>query len=313
MNSCIKIWVTILMIAGLAACGTSKKSISSGTTNTKVTERLEDALLWKIEAADQQSPSYLFGTIHLIGANDFFYPEGLLSAIDDVERITFEIDINDMMDMSKQLSLMQKAFMRDNLTLKDLLTAEEYQMVKAHFDKIGIPLFFLERMQPMFLSVFGYGEVKPGALESGEMLSYEFELNKLAKQQGKSTAGLETVEYQLGAIDSIPYEEQAQMLVETIRESDKGADQLALMIDMYTNQRIDDMYTEVGTDSGNSADFEKILLTNRNKNWIPVMSDMMKEGPTLFAVGAGHLGGPHGVIRLLRQKGYKLSPISMKE
>jgi uncharacterized protein YbaP (TraB family) len=145
------------------------------------------------------------------------------------------------------------------------------------------------------------------------MLSYEFELNKLAKQQGKSTAGLETVEYQLSAIDSIPYEEQAQMLVETIRESDKGADQLALMIDMYTNQRIDDMYTEVGTDSGNSADFEKILLTNRNKNWIPVMSGMMKEGPTLFAVGAGHLGGPNGVIRLLRQKGYKLSPVSMKK
>lgn len=313
MNSCIKFWVTILMFAGLAACGTSKKSVSSGTAGTTTTERLEDALLWKIEGTGQPSPSYLFGTIHLIGASDFFYPEGLLSAVDDVERITFEIDINDMMDMSKQLSLMQKAFMRDNLTLKDLLTTEDYQMVKAHFDKIGIPLFFLERMQPMFLSVFGYGEVKPGALESGEMLSYEFELNKLAKQQGKSTAGLETVEYQLSAIDSIPYEEQAQILVETIRESDKGADQLALMIDMYTNQRIDDMYTEVGTDSGNSADFEKILLTNRNKNWIPVMSDMMKEGPTLFAVGAGHLGGPNGVIRLLRQKGYKLSPFSMKK
>ncbi|MBA2334195.1 MAG: TraB/GumN family protein [Blastocatellia bacterium] len=33
--------------------------------------------------------------------------------------------------------------------------------------------------------------------------------------------------------------------------------------------------------------------------------------PTFIAVGAGHLGGKNGVIRLLRARGYKLTPIKL--
>jgi uncharacterized protein YbaP (TraB family) len=38
------------------------------------------------------------------------------------------------------------------------------------------------------------------------------------------------------------------------------------------------------------------------------MRRLMKETPTLFAVGAGHLGGPRGVIALLRAEGYRVEP-----
>jgi uncharacterized protein YbaP (TraB family) len=55
--------------------------------------------------------------------------------------------------------------------------------------------------------------------------------------------------------------------------------------------------------------FEDIMLTNRNKNWIPVMETAMKESTTLFAVGAGHLYGKEGVINLLRQAGYTVTPV----
>lgn len=32
----------------------------------------------------------------------------------------------------------------------------------------------------------------------------------------------------------------------------------------------------------------------------------MREKPTIFAVGAGHLGGPDGVIALLRKEGFRV-------
>jgi len=54
---------------------------------------------------------------------------------------------------------------------------------------------------------------------------------------------------------------------------------------------------------------EEALLINRNKNWIPRMEGAMQGNSILFAVGAGHLGGDFGVIKLLRDKGYKLTPI----
>lgn len=303
MKSLHRLFLLLLMIAAVA-CSPAKKTASTNT------HKLENALLWKIEGPDFQSPSYLFGTIHLIGKDEFFYPDGLLAAVDEVDRITFEIDIADMMDPIKQMGLMQKAFMRDNTSLKDLLTEDEYSLVKDHFDQIGMPLFFFERMQPMFLTVFGYSDVNPGSFQNGDMLSYEFELNKLAEQKNLETAGLETIEYQLSAIDSIPYDQQAQMLIESLRDKKKGADQLKLMVEMYTLQEIERMYSELGEDAAGSEEFEQILLTNRNKNWIPIIANMASEKPTLFAVGAGHLGGPQGVITLLKNQGYTLTPLS---
>jgi hypothetical protein len=54
---------------------------------------------------------------------------------------------------------------------------------------------------------------------------------------------------------------------------------------------------------------KKIMLDNRNMNWIPKMSAIMKKEAVFFAVGAGHLSGDYGVINLLRNAGYTVKPI----
>jgi uncharacterized protein YbaP (TraB family) len=38
---------------------------------------------------------------------------------------------------------------------------------------------------------------------------------------------------------------------------------------------------------------------------------MLKEQKCFIAVGAAHLGGPNGVIRLLAEKGYKITPVKI--
>ena len=61
-------------------------------------------------------------------------------------------------------------------------------------------------------------------------------------------------------------------------------------------------------DSGVSGHMDLLLYT-RNRNWVQQMEPIMQEKSTLFAVGAGHLGGEKGVLDLLRKKGYNLRPI----
>jgi uncharacterized protein YbaP (TraB family) len=56
-------------------------------------------------------------------------------------------------------------------------------------------------------------------------------------------------------------------------------------------------------------EFNELLLINRNKSWIAPMSTQMRKESTFFAVGAGHLGGPQGVISLLRNAGYTVTAI----
>ena len=135
---------------------------------------------------------------------------------------------------------------------------------------------------------------------------------QMAQQMEKEMAGLETVEYQISIFDSIPLDEQAQMLVESMRAESEGSDQFKEMVQMYLNEDIEAMQDMFKGEEEGIAEYEDVLLVNRNRNWIPIMRGMMKEKPTFFAVGAGHLGGKNGVIRLLQNEGYTLTPLHVK-
>ena len=298
------------LILGLALFSVSCKSTKVNTDTAVVDSKLEDALLWEISGKDLTSPSYLYGTIHIIDSEDYFLPKGTLSAIESSEKMMFEIDMNEMSDMGAQMSMLSKAFMNDGLTLKDLLKAEDYKIVEEHFKKLGMPLFLFERIKPMFLSVFAMGDFDVDGLQSGSMKSYEMEFMEMANQTQKPIGGLESIEFQISVFDSIPYTEQADMLVSAIKESDGSSDQFKEMTTMYTSQNISAMVTAIEDDPSGMGDYDDILLKKRNENWIPLMATEMKSQATFFAVGAGHLAGKYGVIPLLRQAGYTLKPLS---
>lgn len=271
-------------------------------------DTLTSALLWQI-TGDSINTSYLFGTIHLIPEEDYFLPVSTEEAFEQSDRIVFEIDMNEMTDMSAQMGMLMKAMMADGQRLRDLISAEDYALVKAHFDEMGLPLVMLERIKPMFLSVFASGDMSMDDLTSGASKSYEMELFELANGLEKEVAGLETMEFQISVFDSIPYEAQAEMLVESIRSQDDGSEQFQEMIDTYKSQDIEKLHGMLTSEEEDLGGYEDLLVTGRNKNWIGVMSPMMKEGSVFFAVGAGHLGGYNGVVRLLQRAGYEVTPV----
>ncbi|MBK9737421.1 MAG: TraB/GumN family protein [Saprospiraceae bacterium] len=292
----------VLVLIFISGCKTNKPS-------ELVYKPLEHALLWQINGPGISKPSYLYGTIHIIGANDYFLPKGTMAAIEASKKVVFEIDMNEMTDISKIMGLMKKVMMKDGKTLKDLISNEEYTIVSDHFKKMGLPIFMLERMQPMLLTVFAYGDMDPSGLKSGHMKSYEMEFFELSKSASKTTGGLESIDFQIGLFDEIPYENQAKMLVEAIKSSDTNDDGFKKMTEMYVSQNIDAMVEMISQEENEIAGYEDKLLYQRNKNWIPLIIEAAKKEETFFAVGAGHLGGPIGVIHLLRRAGMKVTPV----
>jgi len=282
------------------------------TASAEAAKSSEDgkSLLWEISGNDLEEPSYLFGTIHMIDKEDYIFNDVMQEAFDKSEQVTFEIKLDDMMNnMGAQMSMMMKAFMSDGQTLRDLLSEEDYQLVQEHFEKIGLPLMFLERIKPMFLSALAGGDADPTAIQSGEMVSYELELMREAQAVEKEILGLETAEFQMSMFDSIPYDAQAQMLVESIKSSKEGNDEFERMVEMYKDQDIEGMQTMMDEDPEGIGKYEELLLVKRNQNWIPIMAEQMSDKVTFFAVGAGHLGGEFGVIKLLEEEGYTVKPI----
>lgn len=293
-----------LIGAIFGSCQSNKTAVPGEATITKAAPaELEKSLLWEITGNGLTKASYLYGTIHIIDAEDYFLPEGTLSAMDQSENVFFEIDMSEMNDVSKMMPLLQKAFMSDGMTLKDLLTEEDYTLVNDHFKEMGLPLFFLEKIKPMFLTVFASGDMSPGDLQNGELKSYEMEFAEMAENSGKTIGGLETIDYQISIFDSIPYTEQAKMLIESIKSTDTGDDQMKELVDLYKAQDVAGLYKAMQGDE-NITEYEDVLLFQRNANWIPIMAAAMTDKVSFFAVGAGHLGGEKGVINLLREEGY---------
>ncbi|MEM9834653.1 MAG: TraB/GumN family protein [Bacteroidota bacterium] len=261
-----------------------------------------DALLWQISGNDLSQPSYLFGTIHLMCPDDIQVTDAMKNALENTEQLVLELDMDEPGMMTKA---QQVAMMTDGTTLNDLLTEEEYQMVGKYLqDSLKIPIQALNTMKPLMMSMFAFLDVldcQPG--------SYEMTLIEEVKQQEKEVLGLETLEDQKKAFDFISLEEQADYLVETIEKYDETVAETQAMLSAYQQGQVAKLYDLTHESMEEMKGAEKTLLIDRNQDWIPKITKMAQDKATFFAVGAAHLGGPEGIIALLKEQGYSVEAV----
>lgn len=255
-----RLFILLLGIAWLSGCQTSRPVVYANDRIAPV----EKSLVWKISGNGLKNPSYLYGTIHLIPKDEYEMPESIREALDHCKRVTFEIDMKELTNLRTQFSLMTKAFMPGNRTLKDLLTPEDYAYVKQKMADRGLPAGMMERMKPMFLSTMMSSE--EDAENTGAMTSVEMELYKSARRRKLETAGLETTAYQMAIFDSIPYRDQAKMLVDGLRSmemdtSSGGQSELEVMLQMYRDEDISSMQQMISEEEG-MGQYENLLLAN---------------------------------------------------
>lgn len=297
----------ILLTASVAACHSSKNTVGSKATNPASTIKLENTLLWEISGNELNQSSFLFGTMHLLCAEDAKLSDSLRQAINTVTEIYFEIDLDNMMET---LGAMKYLNMNGNKKLSDLLSAGDYAKVKNYFtkNKVMMPLSMMDRFKPYFITALISESKFPCASKDG----MEQAIMKYASKNKKPIYGLETIQFQASVFDSIPYENQAKDLVKMIDSAAKGNDDNDLrMIEVYRNQDLNEMVT-LTSESEGIGQYMDLLLYNRNANWVKKMPGLMKQKQILFAVGAGHLGGEKGVIHLLRKAGYTVRPMIHK-
>ena len=139
-----------------------------------------------------------------------------------------------------------------------------------------------------------------------EMKSYEAELTAMAQAQQKPISGLETINGQINILDKAY---SLNDILGQIKIKKEYAVVLADMARYHKEENLPELYKTVLDRRFMSADAEKLMLTDRNKEWVKKIPALVKKESTFFAVGAGHLYGKTGVIELLRQQGYKVTPV----
>ncbi len=170
-------------------------------------------------------------------------------------------------------------------------------------------------MLETFKPILAASTLEEGSMPCENTAMMEQVIMEEAKLSNKKIKGLETMSYQAGILDSIPYKLQAQQLVSFIDNAstgDKEDKQMKEMFEAYKSQdlkKLEDLMVE--TDPG-MAVFIDLLLYNRNMNWVKKLKSLMAERSLVIAVGAGHLPGDKGVINLLKKEGYKVTPVENK-
>jgi uncharacterized protein len=270
----------------------------------------ENTLLWKISGNGLTKPSYLFGTIHLICSEDALLSDNLKKAISNSEEIYFEVDMDNLFEM---VGVMGKMKMKGDTTLRDLLSDADYLKVRNYFEEKGtmLPFSILETYKPILAA----STLEQGNLPCENASMMEQVIMTEAKEFKKRIKGLETMSYQAGVLDSIPYKLQAEQLLAYVERAEKGItenSELTEMFKAYKNQDLQKLEDMMKSSEAGLTAFADIMLYNRNVNWVEKLKTILPDKSVLIAVGAGHLPGEKGVINLLRKEGYKLTPVENK-
>lgn len=261
-----------------------------------------NSMLWSI--VDPKAPadtSYLFGTIHQISQKDFAITDKIQNAFGKSQVLITEIDLTDPGMISE---MMPRMMMQDGMTLDKIMSKEDYQALsKFMTENTGQPLAMYNDKKPFMAAM-----VVMNYFIEGTPASYDMTLTQMAQKQGLEIKGLETVAEQMDVLDKTPYEEQAEQLVEMINNVEKTKESFAAIVKAYKEEHLEEL-NELLDENMEVAGEKTALLDERNIKWIPKIEDAIKENRCFIAVGAGHLPGELGLIALMREKGYEVSPI----
>lgn len=280
-------------------------------------------ILYRISGKGLEKPSYIVGTYHLAPASFADSIPGMKTAIEGTQQVCGELDMMDAFKPENAARLMQSQMLPEGTTLSSLLTDEQLERLnKRLLDVMGSNLndeafaAQIDKMTPAALSTTLSLSSYMKKVESSnpmELIDNYFQM--LALQNGKAVKGFETVDFQMGVLFGAPLEKQVNDLMCMVDHFEDTEEMVDLITTAYFSQDLtlieEAMEQESKIDCGTTEEDEDILINNRNRNWVELMPDMMAEQPTLFVVGAGHLCGEKGVLKLLEKAGYTIE--GMKE
>lgn len=266
----------------------------------------ENALLWKVSGNCLTQDSYLYGTIHIICPEELVMNETITNHFNKTQQVYLEMDMDDLGLLLKMQSPKTMNMEKGN-SLKKLLKTEEYNLVSAFFrDSLQKNIKNYDKTKPFFT----LSAVYPKMLPCKQPASYEVEFLKMAKSQKKEILGLETLDDQLAAVNSISYKEQAEGLLEYVKDFSHSKSEFARLVNAYKAQNLKEFAVLMEEEEGKMEGFEENFLKKRNEKWTAVIAEAASKKPTFFAFGAAHLIGENGMVNLLRNAGYKVEPIA---
>lgn len=276
------------------------------------------ALLWKVEQPGSKAPpSHLFGTVHLTDERIAKLPPAARKALDRAATVVLEVaDLSRQASQNALSSAMRLAIFTDGNSLEKLVTREEFEAVRQTVSKVGLPADTARHLRPWIVSMLLSGtDCERKKLEDGGVV-LDMRIAEVARRRNVPMVSLETIDGQLEALAAVPEAEQLDMLRAGLAYASRSSDLVETTLQFYLKRNLGGVWPfqmalaeKAGIKAASFAGLQQELIAKRNARMLERALPHLAKGGTFMAVGALHIPGKSGLVALLRQAGYTVTPV----
>lgn len=248
---------------------------------------------------------YLAGSVHLLKANDSRLPAAFDRAYGGSKALVMELDVSKVDQMQAAGWMLEHGMLKEGTSLRATIGEDRYRRVSAEAERLGVPMEAADMLQPWALGL-QLLEMQYMQLGFDPQQGVEQQLQHRAQTDGKPISGLETMEEQLGVLQTMSYSDQARFLDMVVTEMHDVESETNSVVNAWRTGDAAKLSALLSDEYKSFPALYRVLVTDRNKRWVPQIEKLLHGSQDYFViVGALHLVGDGGLLELMRRDGYK--------
>lgn len=295
----------LLLLTSAAPNAFAQNATDTATPDATADSTEAEHALWRVTS--DEGSLHLMGSVHLLTEDAYPLAPTMQAAIDQAERVAFEIDLDSMQAMAP--TMIRVGMYQSDSTLQQAVSDSTYALLQGAVDTLQIPMAQMNRMRPWFASLtLTSVMLQRGGYQAS--LGLDMHVYQKAQERELEVLGLETFQEQLEILASASSGDPDAYLRYTLENLDESMDQIDRIMAAWKSGDVEAVASVMNEGMDEFPQMREQLLIQRNRNWIPEIEALMS-GPenTLVVVGAGHLVGEGSVVEMLREKGYTVTQL----
>jgi uncharacterized protein YbaP (TraB family) len=258
--------------------------------------------VWALRGA--HNTLYLAGSVHLLPSEDAALPAALERAYASSAKLVMELDLARLDPVQAMGWMTEHGALPAGASLHEVLGAERYARVSAAAAELGLAMPLLEKQAPWVVAI-ELADLEYLHLGFDPQHGVEEQLLERARTDGKTTAGLETLDEELGGFEALSREDQLHLLDQTVSELKDTPAELKEVLGAWRRGETEALAALLSREYHSFPALYRQLVSGRNERWLPQLKALLQaDGDCLVVVGALHLVGKDGLLELLRRSGF---------
>jgi uncharacterized protein YbaP (TraB family) len=271
-------------------------------------DRAQYKLLWKITGKNLRTPSYLFGTMHVYDNKAFDFSDSVLLNLLACDAFAMEVHPDSVMNSLVKM-IFNQSDQKKNV-FKEIFSEKEYKEIDSMLRaKSG---YSLDKLKSPSMAEFALEKNDQKSKDKSTFL--DAYLYGIARSNKKQIIGLENASDQLSIIDHLSPTEIKKIILSYLQNDSSSykqhSDSYNQLLNIYYSGDIDKIYELMRSTYSFSKEYYDRLITIRNEGMAKNIISSITSRSTFVAVGAAHLPGNEGLIKLLQKEGYDVTKVS---